>query len=70
MTLVVRFCLWGHSRRQDGEGGGHGGAPRILYVITSFDRGRRLGPQFRRVIDKLDYVLMIADEMREACEVQ
>lgn len=45
-----------------------GGTPRILFVVTSFDRGTRLGTRYRG-LDKLDYVLMIADEMREACEV-
>lgn len=45
------------------------GYGRILYVITSFDRGRRLGREFKGV-DKLDYVLMMMDEMREACEVR
>lgn len=46
------------------------GAPRILFVITSFDRGRRLVRQIGpNNIDKLDYVLMIMDEVREACEV-
>eukprot|EP00904_Undaria_pinnatifida_P007118 jgi/Undpi1/3536/HiC_scaffold_16.g06908.m1 len=40
---------------------------RILYVISSFDRGRRLGRHFKAV-DKLDYILMMMDEMREACE--
>lgn len=47
----------------------HAVAQKILYVITSFDRGKRLGRKFRGV-DKLDYVLMMADEMREACEVR
>lgn len=42
---------------------------RILFVITSFDRGARLGAGYRDV-DKLDYVLMMLDEMREACEVR
>lgn len=42
-------------------------APRILFVITSFDRGRRL--RTMKDVDKLDYVLMIMDEIREACEV-
>lgn len=46
-----------------------GGTPRILFVVTSFDRGTRLGMGYRG-LDKLDYVLMIADEMREACEVR
>lgn len=44
------------------------GAQRILYVITSFDRGERLGRDYKQ-IDKLDYILMMMDEMREACEV-
>lgn len=48
--------------------GAQAGAPRILLVITSFDRGRRLGTKVSGV-DKLDYVLMIMDEIREACEV-
>ena len=39
-------------------------------VVTSFDRGNRLGSKFRGVVDKLDYVLMIMDEVREACEVR
>lgn len=43
-------------------------APRILFVVTSFDRGRRLGLRLNSV-DKLDYVLMIMDEIRGACEV-
>eukprot|EP00752_Nemacystus_decipiens_P002171 g2067.t1 len=43
-------------------------AGRILYVISSFDRGERLGPAFRGH-DKLDFILMMMDEMREACEV-
>lgn len=46
-----------------------GGTPRILFVVTSFDRGTRLGMGYKG-LDKLDYVLMIADEMREACEVR
>eukprot|EP00903_Cladosiphon_okamuranus_P005409 g5397.t1 len=43
------------------------GAPRILFVVTSFDRGRRLGKKVVNV-DKLDYVLMIMDEIRGTCE--
>lgn len=43
-------------------------APSILFVVTSFDRGRRLGLRGKGV-DKLDYVLMIMDEIRGACEV-
>lgn len=42
---------------------------RILYVISSFDRGQRLGKQFTNKLDKLDFVLLMLDEMREACEV-
>lgn len=42
-------------------------AGRILFVMTSFDRGRRLGPSFKK--DKLDFILLMMDEMREACEV-
>lgn len=42
---------------------------RILYVISSFDRGQRLGKKFANKLDKLDFVLMMLDEMREACEV-
>ena len=42
---------------------------RILYVISSFDRGERLGKKFRQQSDKMDFVLMMLDEMREACEV-
>eukprot|EP00752_Nemacystus_decipiens_P009859 g8796.t1 len=42
---------------------------RILYVISSFDRGERLGKRFRNKTDKLNFVLMMLDEMREACEV-
>ncbi|CAN0123102.1 unnamed protein product, partial [Ectocarpus sp. 13 AM-2016] len=41
-------------------------AGRILFVMTSFDRGRRLGPSFKK--DKLDFILLMMDEMREACE--
>ncbi|CAM9935415.1 unnamed protein product [Ectocarpus sp. 4 AP-2014] len=41
-------------------------AGRILFVMTSFDRGRRLGPSFKK--DKLDFMLLMMDEMREACE--
>ncbi|CAM9765718.1 unnamed protein product, partial [Ectocarpus fasciculatus] len=41
-------------------------AGRILLVVTSFDRGRRLGPSFKK--DKLDFILLMMDEMREACE--
>eukprot|EP00903_Cladosiphon_okamuranus_P008313 g7997.t1 len=41
---------------------------RVLYVITSFDRGKRLGRNYNQ-IDKLDYILMMMDEMREACEL-
>ncbi|CAM9388502.1 unnamed protein product [Choristocarpus tenellus] len=48
--------------------GGEEKGGRILYVITSFDRGNRLGRKFRSV-DKLDFVLMMLDEMREACEL-
>lgn len=46
------------------------GAPRILFVVTSFDRGGRLGRHLRGMVDKLDYMLMIMDEIREACEVR
>ncbi|CAM9936325.1 unnamed protein product, partial [Laminaria digitata] len=46
------------------------GAPRILFVVTSFDRGGRLGRALKGVVDKLDYMLMIMDEIREACEVR
>lgn len=49
------------------QGGAQVSAPRILFVITSFDRGTRL--LGTKGVDKLDYVLMIADEIREACEV-
>ncbi|CBJ28048.1 hypothetical protein Esi_0089_0116 [Ectocarpus siliculosus] len=42
-------------------------APSILFVVTSFDRGRRLGRRGKGV-DKLNYVLMIMDEIRGACE--
>lgn len=51
------------SRKADQENG------RILYVISSFDRGMRPGKEYRGV-DKLDFMLMMADEMREACEVR
>lgn len=42
---------------------------RILYVISSFDRGQRLGKEFTDKLDKMDFILMMLDEMREACEV-
>lgn len=42
---------------------------RILFVVTSFDRGGRLGKTIHE-LDKLDYVLMIMDEIRDACEVR
>eukprot|EP00752_Nemacystus_decipiens_P002193 g2087.t1 len=42
---------------------------RILYVISSFDRGQRLGKKYADKLDKMDFVLMMLDEMREACEV-
>eukprot|EP00903_Cladosiphon_okamuranus_P021243 g19515.t2 len=45
------------------------GGGRILYVISSFDRGERLGKMFTEKSDKLDFILMMMDEMREACEV-
>ncbi|CAN0243234.1 unnamed protein product [Pylaiella littoralis] len=48
-----------HLRRDEG---------RVLYVISSFDRGKRLG-QFYQHVDKVDYILMMMDEMREACEL-
>lgn len=38
-------------------------------VVTSFDRGKRLGAGFRGSVDKLDFILMMMDEIREACEV-
>ncbi|CAM9113621.1 unnamed protein product [Ectocarpus sp. 8 AP-2014] len=41
-------------------------AGRILFVMTSFDRGSRLGPSFKK--DKLDFILLLMDEIREACE--
>ncbi|CAM9961614.1 unnamed protein product, partial [Hapterophycus canaliculatus] len=53
------------SERKEDPASAQGG--RILYVISSFDRGQRLGPAFE--VDKLDFVLMMMDEMREACEV-
>lgn len=39
-------------------------------MVTSFDRGGRLGRALKGVVDKLDYMLMIMDEIREACEVR
>ena len=39
-------------------------------MVTSFDRGGRLGDALKGVVDKLDYMLMIMDEIREACEVR
>ncbi|CAN0394916.1 unnamed protein product [Pylaiella littoralis] len=58
------------SNATDEKGGGTA-TPlgRILYVISSFDRGQRLGKAFTQLNDKLDYILMMMDEMREACEV-
>lgn len=60
---------WSGGERDDGKAGAQLGGRRILYVITSFDRGKRLGRDYKQ-IDKLDYILMMMDEMREACEVR
>lgn len=71
-TLSSPFCTTISSKAKENVGGdkevaasAQGG--RILYVISSFDRGQRLGPFFD--VDKLDFILMMMDEMREACEV-
>lgn len=60
----ICYSWQGHGREIEGKPRG-----RILYVITSFDRGARLGRGYSSV-DKMDYVLMMLDEMREACEVR
>lgn len=60
------------SHKANGGGKGEGEdipGGRILYVVSSFDRGQRLAPKFRGH-DKLDFILMMMDEMREACEVR
>eukprot|EP00752_Nemacystus_decipiens_P001812 g1750.t1 len=70
--LIDRWSASAEDARKNGTApgdlpvGAQRSAPRILFVITSFDRGRRL--RTMKDVDKLDYVLMIMDEIREACE--
>lgn len=68
--FVTGMMISPQSNATDEKGGGTA-TPlgRILYVISSFDRGQRLGKAFTQLNDKLDYILMMMDEMREACEV-
>lgn len=56
----------GTEKSDKAKGGSKG---RILLVVSSIDRGQRLGRKFRN-LDKMNYVLMMMDEMREACEVR
>lgn len=65
-SSILSLCAKGSvSDQKEDAASAQGG--RILYVISSFDRGQRLGPFFK--VDKLDFILMMMDEMREACEV-
>lgn len=66
-TLIDKY-KWPGGGGGGVEPGSGRGAGRILFVITSFDRGQRLERDFTKV-DKLDYILMMMDEMREACQV-
>ena len=43
-------------------------AGRILFVVSTFDRGESTRAFKGR--DKFDFILMMMDEMREACEVR
>ncbi|CAM9880486.1 unnamed protein product [Ectocarpus sp. 12 AP-2014] len=60
---------WSYGKGPEESAGVTGGeSGRILYVISSYDRGKRLGLGYDGKVDKLDYILMMMDEMREACE--
>ncbi|CAN0033648.1 unnamed protein product, partial [Ectocarpus sp. 8 AP-2014] len=60
---------WSYGKGPEEAAGATGGeSGRILYVISSYDRGKRLGLGYDGKVDKLDYILMMMDEMREACE--
>ncbi|CAM9558598.1 unnamed protein product [Ectocarpus fasciculatus] len=59
---------WSYGKRPEEAGATGGESGRILYVISSYDRGKRLGLGYDGKVDKLDYILMMMDEMREACE--
>lgn len=61
---------WSYGKRSEEAGATGGESGRILYVISSYDRGKRLGLGYNGKVDKLDYILMMMDEMREACEVR
>ena len=64
LLLHVSVCVQTSSTE---EANGEAGAGRILFMVTTFDRGQSTRDFNGR--DKLDYMLMMMDEMREACEV-
>ena len=55
------------SQASVGEGSDEGTAGRILFTAGTFDRGG--STQAFNGRDKFDFILMMMDEMREACEV-
>lgn len=59
------MTIQGGDDRERKDGGSRG---RILFVVTSFSL-RQAALTGSPLVDKFDFVLLMMDEMREACEV-